>query len=253
MKWWRCLLLFLLAAIFLGGCVVSKIDQQSEISDQADSTATPEPTAKPTITKIPEPTMTPTPAPTVTPDIRVVDASPELFILSMDELLLGEGAYVEWTGEDPNSEEIMYMAEDEASAFLEGTERVGGWGTVYYSEFWGFPMNVNFWAEISRSAEGTDYSVKSRGCYGMEGDPVIAELDFLEGGQVCYVTWEYPPGSGVMKFQYWTTVFYRNVKIVIYVYPDQEIPDQEWLIDIARRQFMKLDGLPLNNTVTWSP
>jgi hypothetical protein len=251
MKCWRYLFALLLAALFLGACGVSEIEQQSEISDQADSTATPEPTAMPTITKIPEPTMTPTL--TATPDIRVVDASPELFILSMDELLLREDSYVEWTGEDPNSEQIIYMTEDEANAFLEGTERVSGWGTVYYSELWGFPMNVNFWAEISRSAVGTDYSVKRGGCYGLEGDPVIAKLDFLEGGRICYVTWEYPPGSGVMDFQYWTVISYRNVKVVIFVYPDQEIPDIEWLIDIARRQLMKLQGLPLNNTVTWSP
>ncbi len=237
-------------------------------------------TAPPTDTPTPLPTDTPTLTPTATPDLRLINADPYDFLLTIQDLPEEDGFYLyafrnlpysyaaPWLTNPCHDREAMqpFLSIREwgdwtGQAALDANGLVDSWSVSYQTitDSLTAPLQIGDRVVLFRSIAGAQLMVSEYGqCTYLEPNlsddfvliPVEIDMQIGDLTRVCVRS----PVRGVVSHATYIIEFsYRNFYHFVLGVDKEEEMSLDYLANVARTLLAKLEAAPLTNIVTFHP
>ena len=236
------------------------------------------PTAPPTDTPTPLPTDTPTLTPTATPDLRLINADPYDFLLTLQDLpaednfylyafQIPPSRYVSFEIANPchDREAILFTPKEwgnwTGQAELDANGLVDSWSVRYDSRADSTiaPSTIGNRVVLFRSIAGAQLMISEYGrCVYLEPDLsddfVLTTVETnTQIGDLTQVCVQSSVRGGVSSVTYIIEFSYRNFYQLIVGFDNEDEMSLDYLAAVAQTLLAKLEAAPLTNIVTLHP
>jgi len=213
-------------------------------------------TVEPAVAATPEPTMTAIPSPTA--DLQVFDIDPSRLLLQKSEIPVDGQYYIphsSWTSPHRNSEIISGMGVEAGRDYLAETGRVDGWWQIYKrgtsrvqapEEIYNNPV-------LYRDAQGamlllTKYSQCLE--FGSGFSQYETDIVIGDGSIICFDQEMEPSGPRrSIRIEF----VRRNVYQALQFWGWEHEVQFEFAIETAQNLLLRMDQIPLSDSVSFSP
>jgi hypothetical protein len=232
----RIVVLALAAVIAIVGCTPSN-------APDAAPSATP--------SDLPSAASTIAPSPTPTPDSRVIDASPDELVLTVEEMGLEDTFYLTDSFEYSNEDQLYgapdWETKERWREELEASGRIAEWFYIYSPNATNPVRTLQFGFEFFQQAANWPYPADLSDV--SNSSPIhLLELELGDRGILYHGSY----GEG-RPYTIGVDILYRNLKINIVISipgdsTSEEIEEYiDWLSDIAFTQILKIEASPLSD------